>query len=78
MTPNDIDEAAPDLAQLLVLEAGRILEDLTTELAVTLPPSPAARYKHLTHILQALEQTHALLAAACSLQGSATKPIERG
>lgn len=69
--PDDLDTdlPEPDLAQLLVLEAGRMLEDLTLELAMRLSRSAAQRGDHLTCVIATLERVRALLAAAHACKG---------
>lgn len=60
----DTDLPEPDLAQLLVLEAGRILEDLTPELVMKLPQAALDRSNQLTAIVTELERAGAFLKAA--------------
>ncbi|KUO54160.1 MAG: hypothetical protein APF78_01150 [Sphingomonadales bacterium BRH_c3] len=65
MDSDDLEEEPrPDLAQLLVLEAGRILEDLTPELAVRLPTDRDERLATIASALAALDDGRALMVAA--------------
>lgn len=57
-------EPEPDLAQLLVLEAGRIIEDLTPDLAQRLPLGTAEREGAIEMMVRCLTDACNLLAAA--------------
>ena len=64
------DLAPPDLLVLisqLCLEAGRIMEDTSTELATALPTDPAAINDRLQEFCDAALDTLALTAAAQAL-----------
>lgn len=63
-TEDHIQESEPDLAQLLVLEAGRILEDLTPERAMSLSPTPYERQSAIEKYCQCLSDAQILLFAA--------------
>lgn len=60
-------EPEPDLAQLLVLEAGRIIEDLTPELASRLPAATPEREDAIASFIDRTTQAISLLVAAHSL-----------
>nr|WP_298899178.1 hypothetical protein [uncultured Altererythrobacter sp.] len=69
MAKDDFEDLPdPDLAQLLLLEAGRLLEDISPELAASLPTNPQlcdARFERLSfYIGTSLD----LARAACSLK----------
>jgi hypothetical protein len=64
---HDIDADEPDLAQLLVLEAGRMLEDLTPKLANSLPEGREERAFILGKILNHIEATCLLARAASAM-----------
>lgn len=66
-TYGHIDAPEPDLAQLLVLEAGRMLEDLTPELALRLPNSREDRHDMITSMIVRLDRAHCLLTAASKI-----------
>jgi|GEM_PF-1441097 len=65
---DNTDLAEPDLAQLLVLEAGRILEDLTPDLAMALPVTSGDRNQTLAAQLAKIEKAGRLLVAAVAIQ----------
>lgn len=73
----DNDLSGPDLARLLVLEAGRVLEELTPTLALRLSDNPNDRAEAIRSSLATLDRARALLNAAHSgtrLAGE-SKPI---
>ncbi len=61
------DPADPDLAQLLLREAGRLLEDLTPELAMRLPEQADERAALLRQALDTLDAARSLLEAASAV-----------
>ena len=63
-TDDDIDAEETDLAQLLVREAGRRLEDLTPELAMRLPDQADDAAAILDQFCNRLAGAEALLRAA--------------
>lgn len=75
MDADDLNETEFALTQLLVLEAGRILEDLTPDLALKLPHSTAHRHEQLTSMLAALESARSILLAARAREDHAGHPI---
>jgi hypothetical protein len=65
--PGDFDFSARDLITHLCLEAGRIMEDTSVELALTLPEGQQQRADRLGRLHQAGTDIVALAAAAQAL-----------
>lgn len=57
------------LVSALVLETGRLMEDLTPDLAMVVPADPTARLARLSAFQQCSEECAALLKAAQILSG---------
>lgn len=53
-----------DLVRLLVLEAGRLMEDTSPDFALKLPQDPSERAETLKAMLQSLQTIRKLLEAA--------------
>lgn len=66
-TDDDSTIGEPDLARLLVLEAGRLMEEASPLLAMRLPEDQAARAAALAVMSQASETIDALVHAARAL-----------
>lgn len=63
MTPGDRDH----LTRTLVLEAGRLMEELSPDLALTLPSAGEARQASIAAMLETARSIEALLATALHL-----------
>lgn len=61
------DSEQTDLVQLLVLEAGQLLEDASADFAMSLPSTGPARTKQLRDMLEIIETTRTLVLAALRL-----------
>jgi len=66
-TSGDPDITEPDLAQLLVLEAGRILEDLAPELALRLPGPTSYCHDMIAVMIKRIDRARSLLVAASKI-----------
>jgi hypothetical protein len=63
---------------VLQLEAGRIIEDVSGELAIALPDDAAVIDAHLDELREAAEDVRSLLAAAHVLHRRRAREGERG
>ncbi len=54
----------PDIVSLLVLEAGRLMEDASPDFALKLPETKAERGETLNAMLEAAAAIHSLMTAA--------------
>jgi hypothetical protein len=57
-----------DLVRLLVLEAGRLMEDASPDFAMALPSAASERMARLTTMRDAVAAGHALMKAAAALE----------
>lgn len=57
-----------ELVRALVLEAGRLMEDISPELAFVLPPTTQDRKARLSAILEVSEEATALMRAAVAIE----------
>lgn len=64
---DDLPQADTDLVQLLVLEAGRIMEDASVEFALALPNEEARRAAALSCIHDVAEAAQLLVRSAIHL-----------
>lgn len=69
---DDLPEHTPDLVQLLVREAGRILEDASLEFAMALPAASDDRTPRLTGLQNTCAVVSALMEAAVALDRQAS------
>lgn len=69
----DLDE--PDLVQLLLLEAGRLMEDLAPALAMRQPVDRAVRAEFIARVRQVSHDMSDIAGAAEALNRSRAGPI---
>lgn len=65
---DDTDQAEPDLAQLLVLVAGRLMENLSPDLAMRLPRRETEKIARLKALHRTSDDITTLLLAAAILE----------
>jgi hypothetical protein len=66
---DDDDMEEPDLVQLLVLEAGKLVEDTSGEFVLTLPSSASERAAKLLLMRRTLATAHMMVETAIAVDG---------